>query len=168
MRNLIPWFEARSFFLGLIVAGVIGWALSLLKPTFRQFLEALHQKRRERVLQGSADLENAHRKIIFRQTQGAHLTASLFALDEIALETRLLAPPSYAEPNAPRPHIEITEQAIPYLPAYPEVAAIYQGATLFPKPSPVGTTSSSPANPAAAKAPPWRTSPPKLSTAAPP
>lgn len=130
MRNLIPWFEFRSFLFGAIVATVIWWALSLLKPAFRQIIESMRQQQRDRALQGSSDLENTYRKIVFRQTQGAHLSASLFALDEIAMETRLLAPPSYAEPHAPRPRIDITEQAIPYLPDYPEFAAVYQGATL--------------------------------------
>lgn len=123
-------FNFPSFLFGVILTSVIWWAISLLKPTFRQLLESLREQQRERALQGSSDLENAHRKIIFRQTQGAHLAASLFALDEIALETRLLAPPSYAEPGAPRPHIDIAEQAIPYLPDYPEFAAVYQSTTL--------------------------------------
>jgi HEAT repeat protein len=130
MRNLLSWFNFQSFALGLVVATVIWWALSLLKPMFQQMLESQRQKQRERALQGSSDLENTYRKIVFRQTQGAHLAASLFALDEIAMETRLLAPPSYAEPNTPRPHIDITEQAIPYLPDYPEIAVVYDGATL--------------------------------------
>lgn len=130
MRNLLSWFEFRSFLFGIIVASVIWWALSLLKPLFRQFLESIRQQGRERALQGNSDLENTYRKIVFRQTQSAHLASSLFALDEIAMETRLLAPPAYVEPNEPRPHVDITEQAIPYLPDFPELAAGYQGATL--------------------------------------
>lgn len=130
MRNLFGWLNFPSFLFGAIVATVIWWVLALLRPTFRQLLESMRQQQRDRALQGSSNLENTHRKIVFRQTQGTHLAASLFALDEIAQETRLLAPPSYAEPHAPRPHIDITEQAIPYLPDYPEFAAVYQGATL--------------------------------------
>lgn len=130
MRNLFGSLNFPSFLFGAIVATVIWWVLALLRPTFRQLLESMRQQQRDRALQGSSNLENTHRKIVFRQTQGMHLAASLFALDEIAQETRLLAPPSYAEPNAPRPHIDITEQAIPYLPDYPEVATVYQGATL--------------------------------------
>lgn len=130
MRNLFGWLNFPSFLFGAIVATVIWWVLALLRPTFRQLLESMRQQQRDRALQGSSNLENTHRKIVFRQTQGTHLSASLFALDEIAQETRLLAPPSYAEPHAPRPHIDITEQAIPYLPDYPEFAAVYQGATL--------------------------------------
>lgn len=130
MRNLFSWLSWPSFWLGAIVATVFWWALALLRPTFRQMLEALREQQRQRALQGNADQETAYRKIVFRQTQGAHLAASLFALDEIAIETRLLAPPSYADPGAPRPHIEITEQAIPYLPEYPEFASIYKDRTL--------------------------------------
>ncbi len=130
MSKLLSGFNFPSFLFGATVATVIWWAFSLLKPVFQQFLESLRQQQRERALQGSSDLENTHRKIVFRQTQGAHLAASLFALDEIAVETRLLAPPSYAEPGAPRPHLDITEQAIPYLPDHPDFAAVYQGATL--------------------------------------
>ncbi|GAB4490460.1 MAG: hypothetical protein Fur0016_28470 [Anaerolineales bacterium] len=130
MRNIFGWLNFPSFLFGAIVATVIWWVLALLRPTLRQLLESMRQQQRDRALQGSSDLENTHRKIIFRQTQGTHLAASLFALDEIAQETRLLAPPAYAEPHTPRPHSDITEQAIPYLPDYPEFAAVYQGATL--------------------------------------
>lgn len=130
MRNLFGWLNFPSFLFGAIVATVFWWMASLLKPLLRQMLDSARQQQRNRALQGSSDLENTYRKIVFRQTQGAHLAASLFALDEIAMETRLLAPPSYAEPGAPRPHLDITEQAIPYLPDFPELAAVYQGATL--------------------------------------
>lgn len=130
MRNLFSWLSWPSFWLGAIVATVFWWALALLRPTFRQMLESLREQQRQRALQSNADQETAYRKIVFLQTQGAHLAASLFALDEIAIETRLLAPPSYADPGAPRPHIEITEQAIPYLPEYPEFASIYKDRTL--------------------------------------
>jgi DNA polymerase III delta prime subunit len=130
MRNLFGWLNFPSFLFGAIVATVIWWILALLRPTFQQLLESMRQQQRDRALQGSSNLENMYRKIVFRQTQGTHLAASLFALDEIAQETRLLAPPSYAEPHAPRPHIDITEQALPYMPDYPEFAAVYQGATL--------------------------------------
>ncbi|PWH11714.1 MAG: hypothetical protein DDG60_16825 [Anaerolineae bacterium] len=130
MRNLFYWLNWPSFWLGAIVATVAWWVLSLLRPTFRQLIESMREQQRERALQGNADQETAYRKIVFRQTQGAHLAASLFALDEIAMETRLLAPPSYADPGTPRPHIEISEQAIPYLPEYPEIASIYKSGTL--------------------------------------
>lgn len=130
MRNLFNWLSWPSFWLGAITATVIWWVLALLRPTFRQMLETLREQQRERALQGNADQETAYRKIVFRQTQSAHLAASLFALDEIAMETRLLALPSYAEPGAPHPHIEITEQAIPYLPDYPEIATLYKDQTL--------------------------------------
>lgn len=123
-------FDTISFLLGAIVATVLWWVINLTWPILRQMISASREKKKDRALQASSGLEDAHRKIVYKQTQGTHLTASLFALDEIAIEPRLLAPPAVIEPNAPHPHQDIVEQALPYLPTYPEIGAVYGAPTL--------------------------------------
>ena len=43
MRNPFSGFDTFSFILGAIVATVVWWALSLMKPLFQQMLEAQRQ-----------------------------------------------------------------------------------------------------------------------------
>ena len=123
-------FDTISFFIGMAVATVIWWAVTLARPMLEQLLEANRKRQKERALHASSGLEDAHRKTLYKQTQGMHLAASLFALDEIVEATRLLAPPAIHEPNTTNFHRDIVEQAVPYLPAYPELAAFYEAPTL--------------------------------------
>jgi HEAT repeat protein len=59
-----------------------------------------------------------------------HLAASLFSLDEILLEPRLIAPPARVEPGVIGIPEDIISQTLPYMPAFPELAAIYRASTL--------------------------------------
>lgn len=123
-------FDAISFFIGMAAATIIWWAIAMSRPLIEQLLEANRTRQKERALQASSGLEETHRKIVYKQTQGLHMAASLFALDEIAMPTLLLAPPAYSEPKGPIPHADIVEQALPYLPNYPELGAVYGAPTL--------------------------------------
>lgn len=123
-------FDAISFFIGMAVATVVWWVIVLARPMLEQLLEANRTKQKERALQASSGLEEAHRKIVYKQTQGMHLAASLFALDEIVEPTRLLAPPAFNDPKSAPHRQDLVEQALPYLPGYPEVGAIYGAKTL--------------------------------------
>lgn len=75
-------------------------------------------------------VEENHRRITLRRAQGMHLAAQLFALDEIIQEPLLIAPPPRVEPGLPPIFEDVISQTLPYLPAWPEIAAIYQPATL--------------------------------------
>ena len=123
-------FDAISFFIGMAIATIIWWAITLSRPLIDQLLATYREKQKERALQANSGLEETHRKIVYKQTQGLHMAASLFALDEIAMPTLLLAPPAYVEPKNTMPHQDIVEQALPYLPNYPELGAVYQAPTL--------------------------------------
>jgi HEAT repeat protein len=54
-----------------------------------------------------------------------HLAASLFALNEIIEEPTLLAPPARVEPEGQIASEDAVTMTLPYLPAWPELAAIY-------------------------------------------
>jgi HEAT repeat protein len=123
-------FDAISFFIGMAVATVLWWVIFLARPMLEQLLETNRARLKERALQASSGLEETHRKIVFKQTQGMHLAASLFSLDEIVEPTRLLAPPALNDPQGTVRRLDVVEQAIPYLPGYPEVGAIYGAKTL--------------------------------------
>jgi HEAT repeat protein len=59
-----------------------------------------------------------------------HLAASLFSLDEILQEPRLIAPPAQVEPGVIGIPEDIISQTLPYMPAWPELAAVYGAPTL--------------------------------------
>ncbi len=123
-------FDIISFFIGMAVASIIWWGVTLARPMLEHFLESYRNRQKERALQVGSEAENAHRRTIYKQVQSMHLAASLFALDEIVEMPRLLAPPSFVEPNNHHPHQDIVEQALPYLPNYPEPGAFYGAPTL--------------------------------------
>jgi hypothetical protein len=123
-------FDTISFFIGMAVATAVWWVITLARPILEQVLQANRNIQKERALRASSALEDAHRKIVYKQTQGMHLAATLFALDEIAEEPKLLAPPVVVEPQGTAQHRDIVDQAIPYIPNYPELGAFYHSRTL--------------------------------------
>jgi hypothetical protein len=123
-------FDWASFGIGAAVATVFWVVLFIAQPLIKQLLANSAKKRQERELTASSGIEETHRKIIYKQTQGMHLAASLFALDEIAETPHLLAPPPVNQPGTPRQHPDAVEESLPYLPNWPEIAAVYRAPTL--------------------------------------
>ncbi len=130
MFNFLPHIDWFSFWVGAAVATVVWWVSLLARPLLSQLLETRRAQLKNRQVQPAARMEETHRRVVYRQAQGMHIAASLFALDEIVETPRLLAPPPAIEPDAPLPIEDIVDRAVPYLPAWPEVAAAYNGQTL--------------------------------------
>ncbi len=126
----LPNIDMISFWIGAAVASVFWWAIVLARPLITQLISSSREKTKVRQLQASAGIEDTHRKIVYRQTQGMHMAASLFALDEIAETPRLLAPRAFIEPGIPLQRMDVTEESLPYLPAWPELASVYRAPTL--------------------------------------
>jgi HEAT repeat protein len=126
MRN----FNLVSFFIGAAVASVFWWVLYFAQPLLKQLVAATAKRRQERELQASTGIEGTLRRIVYKHAQGMHLAASLFALNEIAEAPHLLAPPPNVMPGAPHHHSDVVEQALPYLPAWPEMASVFNAPTL--------------------------------------
>ncbi len=125
-----PTIDMISFWIGVAVASVVWWAFMLARPLLKQILSGVREKAKERQLQASAGVEGSYRKRLYRQTQGMHLAASLFALDEVVEPTRLLAPPPFIEPGVALQRMDSVEESLPYLPGWPELAATYRAPTL--------------------------------------
>ncbi len=126
----LPAFQLFSFLLGAAVATVFWWLLVAAQPLLKQLIASNAKKREEDSNKASAGIEGVARKMIYKQSQGMHLVASLFSLNEIAEAPRLLAPPAYLTPGGPHLHRDIVELALPYLPVWPELAAVYHAPTL--------------------------------------
>jgi len=155
--NRLPGLDTLSFWIGAIVSSILWGIMLALRPMFTAALETWRKQREEARLRADSGIEDSHRRVLYRQTQEMHLAASLFALDEIMEIPCLLAPPPQLEPGMPSQHEDVVARAIPYLRDWPELAAFYGAETLtLAEASAATPTCSSPASPAAAKAPRWQ------------
>ena len=122
--------ETFSFVVGFITATLFWWLMGRMRPLWGEIRENWKTSREEAKARRSTGVEDNHRRATFRRAQGMHLAASLFALNEIIEIPRLLAPPLRVEPGAPLITEDIVGRTVPYMPSWPEFAAIYQAPTL--------------------------------------
>ena len=119
-----------SFVAGFIVGIVFVWLVGRVRPLLQQIKESAKEQREAVRARRTSGLEDNHRRVTLRRAQGMHLASSLFSLDEILQEPRLIAPPARVEPGVLSIQDDIISQTLPYMPAWPELAAIYRAPTL--------------------------------------
>jgi len=132
MRFRFPNFDNFSFWFGVVLSSLVWWVISMLRPAFRQIRAnaRLKQSGKDEKTHNLNPVEERYRRRVFRQAQGLHLAAPLFSLDEILEPSLLLAPPPRVEPGEHLYSEDIVETTVPYLPAWPELAAIYKAPTI--------------------------------------
>ena len=117
--------DRLSFWLGFLAGALFLWLSGKARPFLGQvvrWMKASSQAARQELRVGT---EIRLRNDMLRQAQGLHLAAPLFSLDEILIPPQLMAPPPPVEPGAAVQMPDITEMALPYLPDWPRLAAIY-------------------------------------------
>jgi HEAT repeat protein len=119
-----------SFAVGFVAGVLFTWLLSRIRPLLVQLRENAKEQRQAAQTRRASGLENNFRRITLRRAQGMHLAASLFSLDEILQEPRLIAPPARVAPGVVGIQDDIISQTLPYMPAWPELAAIYRAPTI--------------------------------------
>ena len=119
-----------SFVVGFVSGVLFTWLLSRVRPLLAQIREGARERREASQLRRTSGLEDNHRRITLRRAQGMHLAASLFSLDDILQEPRLIAPPARVEPGVVGIQEDIISQTLPYMPSWPELAAIYRAPTI--------------------------------------
>ncbi len=122
--------DPLSFFIGFLTASVFWWVLARARPLLDEVRASLKEQREAAQVRRTSSTEENHRRITLRRAQGMHLAAPLFALDEIIQEPLLMAPPPIVEPGAVPAFEDIISQTLPYLPAWPELAATYHAPIL--------------------------------------
>ncbi len=132
MRFRFPNIDNFSFWLGVILTSLVWWVISMLRPAFQQIRANAHLKQTDKNERAHAvnAVEERYRQVVLHQAQGLHLAAPLFSLDEILEPSLLLAPPPRVEPDGPLYNEDIVDATVPYLPAWPELAAIYKAPTI--------------------------------------
>jgi hypothetical protein len=127
-----PNIDNFSFLLGFILSALIWWIISILRPTFQQMRANAQARRAEKKEKGRSVnvVEERYRQNVLLQAQALHMAAPLFSLDEVLEPPRLLAPPSRVEPGEAPYTEDIVDTTLPYLPAWPELAAIFGAPTI--------------------------------------
>ncbi len=125
LRNLN--IESLSFWVGFVAATIFWWLLGRLRPYAKQAwiaLVASFQAARQGLQSGA---EQRLRANTLKLVQSLHLASPLFALDEILIPPRLMAPPMTIIPDQEPPLDYVTENVIPFMPDFPELAGAYYG-----------------------------------------
>jgi len=119
-----------SFFLGFVSATIFWLLITRARPLWDEMRANLKEQREAAESRKTNTVEENHRRITLRRAQGMHLAAQLFALDEIIQEPFVMAPMQNVEPGMPPKFEDVISQTLPYLPTWPEIAAVYQPQTL--------------------------------------
>lgn len=119
-----------SLLIGFVLATLFWFFVGRLRPLLSEMREGAKERREQAQARKTNSVEENHRRLTLRRAQGMHLAAQLFALDEILLEPTVLAPPPTVEPGVPARYEDVVTQTVPYMPAWPEIAAVYQPQTL--------------------------------------
>ncbi|MBK9927226.1 MAG: HEAT repeat domain-containing protein [Anaerolineales bacterium] len=119
-----------AFAIGFVLGIVSTILLQRTLPLLKQIRENAKVKSEEAQVRRTSGLEDNHRRLTLRRAQGMHLAAQLFALNELLEEPKLLAPPMQVEPGATNIQEDVISQTLPYMPDWPELAAIYRAPTL--------------------------------------
>lgn len=122
--------DPLSFFIGFVFASVFWWLVTKARPLWKEMRAGIKEQREVSQARKTSTVEENHRRITLRRAQGMHLAAPLFALDEIIQEPLLIAPPQVVEPGVPPKFEDTISQTLPYLPAWPEIAAAYHAQTI--------------------------------------
>ncbi|HEY5982808.1 MAG TPA: HEAT repeat domain-containing protein [Anaerolineales bacterium] len=122
--------DLTSLLVGLAIATILWWMISRGRPLGRQVADGLTTNRSNAGDRSVSEVEISYRRLIFRRAQGMHLAARLFPLDEILEEPLLLSPPARVEPDGPVASEDAVTLTVPYLPAWPDLAAAYEAPTM--------------------------------------
>ncbi|HUI90215.1 MAG TPA: HEAT repeat domain-containing protein [Anaerolineales bacterium] len=117
--------DVISFFIGFVTASLFWWLVGHARTLLAEVSQNTKKQREEAQTRRTSTVEENHRRATLRRAQGMHLAAPLFALDEILQEPRVMAPLPRVEPGGPSAAEDATTQTLPYLPGWPELAAVY-------------------------------------------
>ena len=122
--------DVTSLIVGLAVATILWWVITRSRPLWRELRGNVNERRSTGHAIRMSDEELDLRRSALRRAQGMHLASPLFALDEILEEPLLVAPPARIEPDGPVAPEDAVTMTVPYMPAWPEFAAVYGAPTL--------------------------------------
>ena len=117
--------DRASFLLGFATGFLFLWLFQRAWPLLKQLGRDLRyrlEKLREGVTTGS---EARFRADLLQMVQAKHLTSQICALDEILIAPKVFFPVRFLEDDEELPDYDTTEQLLPFLPDFPEVATAF-------------------------------------------
>jgi hypothetical protein len=126
MDRFLHDFDRTSFWLGFLAGFLFLWLLGRLKPLFVQLFHNIRNGITTARLTATAGADIRLRNEALLRAQSLHLAASLFSLDEILVTPRLMVPPAPVVPGEAPPEEDIATLALPYMPDWPEMAALFR------------------------------------------
>jgi HEAT repeat protein len=130
LRTFGAYFDIWEFFAGMFF-GILGaWIYAKFEPIRAAIGDYFSQRTAvsdRRQTQVSTD---QYRLDLIQYAQMLHVSRALFALDEIVVEPRLLAPPAQPDPEKGDAVPEDTLSVVPNLPDWDFLSAIYQATTI--------------------------------------
>ncbi len=128
LRNLK--ISSSSFWLGFLSGVLVAWIFSRLRIYIPKVIRAFHKKMGGLRESLSISTEVRLRNDIYRFTQKQHIAASLFSLDEIAIVPKVLTPLIQTPPSIEFAPTDSASLTVPYVPDWPELAAVYKASTM--------------------------------------
>jgi len=119
-----------SFVIGFVLGIITTLLFQRVRPLIQQIRQNTQVQQEEAKIRKTSGLEDNLRRLTLRRAQGMHLAAQLFPLNDVLQEPRLLAPPMPVMPGVLPPQEDIVAQTLPYLPDWPELAALFRSPTL--------------------------------------
>ena len=124
------WFDWPEFLLGLLLGAAAAWFVLRLEPAYNQVVAAARGVW-ERLQQGfTLGASDRFRTELLMRAHTQHMARALFALEEIVVPPRLLAPPQPTDPQSSDP---VPEELVGILPSLPDsalLAGLYRAASI--------------------------------------
>lgn len=135
IRNLFilifgNFFDRGEFLAGIVLGIALVWLYRYMEPIRTAVSTWISERTEETVSRRDRSSSDRYRVDIVARAQSSHLARVLFALDEIAVEPRLLAPPTPSDPEDSDHVPEDTLSIVPNLPDWNFLSGIYSAPTI--------------------------------------
>jgi len=130
MRINFTRLDQTSFWIGFIAASILWLLITFARPALEQIAQKFKDYRKIFKARTVNRVEEHYCATVHLQAQRMHLASSLFSLDDIAIEPRLMAPPPRVSPDETIFIDDLITELVPYLPSWPELASFFKAPTL--------------------------------------
>ncbi|MGD8605303.1 MAG: HEAT repeat domain-containing protein, partial [Anaerolineales bacterium] len=123
-------FDFGEFAIGIILGLIIGISFFKLAPWWNEIAERIQAQIDKLNINVAAGAREKYRLEVLIRAQTMHLARVLFALDEIAVEPTVLAPPYPTDPLDSEPAPETTLAVVPNLLDWTYLSGVYQSPSI--------------------------------------
>ena len=123
-------FDLFSFLIGLLSGILLSWSIRKITPIRNWLKQSIDTINKQADHGRSKNIEIHYRRDVILQAQQNHLAAPLFSLEEISIEPHILVPPVLPQPGQENSINEVANQIVPYMPDWPEMAAVFKTPTI--------------------------------------